>query len=131
MTDLIKQDRMIFRFTFAFFALITLALFFYEDIDLEKKVSEAKRQKITGSISDIHRSNSFVTFKVNGELFRSQEWTSPCLNIINEIELNRMVEFEYVYINKWPSFKVPGNCVLKAEFLTKKKSRSGRSKINT
>jgi len=131
MADLAKQDRIIFRSVFVLLVALILVIQFYEGVDLDKQVSEAEPRTIEGAISGIQRSNSFVVFNVNGKAFRSQQSTAPCLDVIKEIEVGRIVEFEYVFIDKWPSFKVSGNCILKAKFLTNKKSRSGRSKINT
>lgn len=132
MADLIKQDRKIIAFGFVIPLFILMVVIqAYEHVSLEKLVSEAKPEFTQGSITEVESYNSFSEFKVNGLLFRSEQHSMPCLNIINEIESNRVVKLKYAYVNSWPGSKASANCILEATSLTKKKSRSGRSNLNT
>jgi hypothetical protein len=133
MADLIKQDRRIITFGFIvpLFALI-LAIEYYERVDLEQMVAEATPEVTEGIVTNLESYNSFIEFMVKGKLFRSEQHTLPCLDITNEIEINRVVKLKHVYISVWPGSKASANCILSATYLTDKKGRrSGRSKINT
>ena len=95
---------------------VALITRYYDNVQLKKQIAETAPKSIEGYINEIDKRASYVVFKIDGESFRSQKQTGPCLDIIDEVKPGRKVKLDYVFIEEWPKSGASGNCVLNAVF---------------